>query len=60
MTAKRNKPRAPKVEDEEQSRRFFDLAKELQDAGELSPTDEGEAFDKAFRKVSRARRRTPG
>lgn len=43
----------PPDEDEAQSRRFLDLAKELQDAGELSPTEDGEAFQQL---VTRQRR----
>ena len=35
------KPKRPKVEDEEQSRRFLDLAAELEAAGDLN-LDEGE------------------
>lgn len=36
----------PQDEDPEQSQRFLDLAKELEDAGELDPTESGEAFER--------------
>jgi len=45
------KPKARKVEDEAQSRRFLDLAHELEAAGDLSPTEGGEAFERALSKL---------
>lgn len=46
----------PQDEDPEQSKRFLDLAKELEDAGELDPTETGEAFDRLMAKAARTRR----
>ena len=48
----------PKNEDEEQSRRFIDAAKAMQDAGELSPTEDGAAFDRLLGKALQPRKRT--
>jgi hypothetical protein len=49
MMAKPKKPNP--VEDEAQSKRFLDLAHELEAAGELSPTESGEAFERLTRRV---------
>lgn len=49
MTTKKPKP---KDEDEAQSQRFLDLAKELEAAGELSPTDDGAALERLFEKAA--------
>lgn len=49
--AKTPKKKQPVDEDEAQSRRFLETAKALEDAGELSPTDEGEAFERLARRV---------
>jgi hypothetical protein len=43
MAKPRKKP--PPVEDEAQSKRFLELARELEDAGELSPGDDGKKLD---------------
>ena len=51
------KTKPPKVEDEAQSQRFLDLAHELEAAGELSPTEDGEAFNALMRALSRVTRR---
>ncbi len=42
----------PKDEDEAQSQRFLDLAKELEDAGDLSPTEDGAALERLFEKAA--------
>lgn len=39
------------IEDPEQSRRFIESVRELEAAGELSPTEGDEAFERAMRKV---------
>lgn len=39
------------MEDEEQSRRFLQTARELEAAGKLTPTEGDEAFERAMRKV---------
>jgi hypothetical protein len=44
MTAKH--PRRPRDEDEAQSRRFIDLAHDLERKGELDPEDDGSALDR--------------
>lgn len=41
----------PQDEDPEQSKRFLDLAKELEDAGDLDPTEGGEAFERLLAKA---------
>lgn len=46
-----------KNEDPEQSKRFLDLAKELEDAGELDPTEAEKAFERALEKIVPAKRR---
>ena len=50
------KKKPPPVEDEAQSRRFLDLAHELEAAGELSPTDDGKALEQVIRHVLPAKR----
>lgn len=40
----------PQDEDPEQSKRFLDLAKELEAAGELDPTDGEAALERLVRK----------
>jgi hypothetical protein len=42
----------PPMEDEAQSRRFIETAKALEDAGELSPTEDGGAFQKLLAKAA--------
>lgn len=49
--AKAPKKPPPMDEDEPQSRRFLDTAQELVDAGELSPTEDGKAFEALAGKV---------
>ena len=49
--AKPKRKKAPAEEDEAQSRRFMELAHELEAAGELSPTDDGAKFESAIQKV---------
>ena len=57
---KKRKPKPPpKIEDPEQSQRFLDLAHELEAAGELSPTDEGDALDNLFRASVRSPTKLP-
>jgi len=51
-------PKKPADEDEAQSRRFIETAKALEDAGELSPTEDGEAFEQLVGKA--APKRKPG
>jgi hypothetical protein len=51
MAKPRKKP--PPIEDEAQSKLFLDLAHELEDAGELSPDDDGAALDRAVTKIAR-------
>jgi len=46
----------PPTEDPEQSRRFLDLARELEDAGELIPTDGEKAFERAMGRIAPAKR----
>lgn len=50
--AKAPKKPPPKDEDEEQSRRFLETAKALEDAGELSPTEDGGAFERLMSKAA--------
>jgi len=40
------KPRKPRDEDEAQSQRFIQVAKDLEAAGELNLTEAAESFDK--------------
>lgn len=49
--AKKPKRKPQPIEDEAQSKRFLDLASELEAAGELSPTEAGEAFERAMDKL---------
>jgi hypothetical protein len=50
--AKAPKKKPQKDEDEAQSRRFLDTARTMQDAGELSPTDDGAAFERLMKKAA--------
>jgi len=58
------KPKAkgppPRDEDPAQSKRFLDLASELEAAGDLSPTEGERAFERAFDKIVPKRRRNVG
>ena len=47
----------PDDEDEAQSRRFLDLASELEAAGDLSPTEGEEAFERLLKRA--APKKTP-
>lgn len=51
-------PKIPKpktrLEDEAQSRRFLDLANELEAAGDLNPTEGERALDGLLKKVAKA------
>jgi hypothetical protein len=47
----------PPEEDQAQSQRFLETAKALEDAGELSPTDDGGAFERLMGKVAPPRRK---
>jgi hypothetical protein len=49
MSRRPKKP--PPIEDEAQSKRFMDLAHELEAAGELSADESGAAFERLSRKV---------
>jgi hypothetical protein len=51
------KKKPPPVEDEAQSKRFLDLAHELEAAGDLSPTEGGEAFERLFERTTRSKDR---
>ena len=51
------KAKKPKNEDPEQSRRFLDTVRELEDAGELSPTAGQRSFDALVQKVLRPAKR---
>jgi hypothetical protein len=58
------KPKAatpkPKLEDEAQSRRFVEMARELEASdGGLSPTDAEKAFERLLSKASPVRTRPP-
>jgi hypothetical protein len=55
MTKAPRKP-PPKDEDEAQSKRFMDLANELEAAGDLSLTEGEGAFERAIRKAIPQRR----
>lgn len=52
-------PKKPPTQDEdpEESKRFLDLAAELETAGDLSPTESGEAFERLVGKTLPGRRR---
>lgn len=54
--AKAPKKPPPKDEDPAQSQRFLETAKALEDAGELSPTEDGEAFERLAGKVMPAKK----
>jgi hypothetical protein len=45
------KKTAPKFEDEEQSRRFIDTARELEASGDIDVTEGEVAFERAFKKM---------
>jgi hypothetical protein len=51
MTVKH--PRRPRDEDEAQSRRFLDLAHELEAKDELDADDDGGALDRLVRRLHR-------
>jgi hypothetical protein len=57
--AKTPKKPPPTDEDEAQSRRFLDTARSMEIAGELSPTEDGGAFERLVKKAvpSRMRRK---
>lgn len=57
MTDKKKPP--PRDEDPAQSKRFLDLASELEAAGDLSPTEGEKAFDELMGKAVPVRRRRP-
>jgi hypothetical protein len=49
----------PSDEDEAQSKRFLDLASELEAAGDLNPIEGEEAFEALVGKAAPARRKAP-
>jgi|GEM_PF-3540492 len=49
--AKAPKKPPPKDEDPEESKRFLDLAAELEAAGDLSPTEGEEAFERLIERA---------
>lgn len=53
------KRKTPTDEDEEQSKRFLETARELEAAGELNLTDNEQVFERAFRKIVPAQRSPP-
>jgi hypothetical protein len=55
MTAKPKKL-PPADEDEAQSKRFLDLASELEAAGDLNPIEGEEAFEQLLNKAAPAKR----
>jgi hypothetical protein len=55
MTVKKKPP--PRDEDPAQSKRFLDLASELEAAGDLNPTESGEAFERLVEKALPGKRR---
>jgi hypothetical protein len=58
MTAKKKPP--PREEDPAQSKRFLDLASELEAAGDLNPTEGEGAFERLVGKaLPRRARRSP-
>jgi hypothetical protein len=61
MTAKpRPKPKRPKIEDPDQSRRFFEAAADIEAAGGLSPTEAELEMERTFTSVvSSAKPRAP-
>lgn len=54
MATKKKAP--PKDEDEAQSKRFLDLATELEVAGDLSPTEGNEAFERLVDRATPTRK----
>lgn len=54
MTDKKKPP--PQDEDEAQSKRFLDLAAELEAAGDLSPTEGEEAFERLMGRAAPPKR----
>ena len=50
----------PPAEDEEQSKRFLDTAKELEAAGELDPIEGEATLERILRSPARLRRQTEG
>lgn len=56
--AKAPKKPPPKDEDPEESKRFLDLANELEAAGELSRTEDGAAFERLLGKAAPPKRPT--
>jgi hypothetical protein len=56
MTEKKKRP--PKDEDPAQSKRFLDLAAELEAAGDLNPTEGEGAFDRLIGKALPAKPRS--
>lgn len=49
----------PGEEDEAQSKRFLDLANELEAAGDLNPTEAEAEFERVFKKVTPSRAPKP-
>lgn len=49
--AKEPKAKTKKLTQKEQSERFRQKVRELEDAGELNPTDADERFEDAFRRI---------
>lgn len=49
----------PTEEDQDQSRRFFETAKALADAGELNPTEGEAAFARLLDKTLTPKKRSP-
>ena len=50
--AKPKTPKKPPDEDEAQSKRFLDLAHELEAAGDLNPDEDGNALDRLLKRVA--------
>lgn len=58
--AARRKPKRPPDEDEAQSQRFIEMARELEAEGELEPDkDEGKALDRLVREGTRTKKDGP-
>ena len=55
--ADRKKTTLPRDEDEAQSKRFLDLAAELEAAGDLSPTDAEENLERVLEQAAPLRKR---
>lgn len=51
------KPPKPKDEDPDQSRRFLDTAKAMEDAGDLRPDEDGGAFNRLLDRAAPAKAR---